>query len=220
MIPLKTVGHPTHRIDAELRVTGAATYTADLKLPGMLYARVLRSPHPHARIKRVDTSRAEALPGVKAILTRDNCDVTWASGDSRNKRYLFNNPARFAGDAVAAIDRHTAEEAIGLIQVDYEVLPFVLDAEEALKDNSPFSRAAIYRLPCAANMCLMCRSAGTWKRASKPPTTSTKITTRRRISTTRNSSFALPWPLGKATSLRFTPPRKALQIAGRTSPKT
>jgi CO/xanthine dehydrogenase Mo-binding subunit len=139
MIPLKTVGHPTHRIDAELRVTGAATYTADLKLPGMLYARVLRSPHPHARIKRVDTSRAEALPGVKAILTRDNCDVTWASGDSRNKRYLFNNPARFAGDAVAAvaaIDRHTAEEAIGLIQVDYEVLPFVLDAEEALKDGA------------------------------------------------------------------------------------
>lgn len=139
MNTLNTVGHPTHRIDAEQRVTGTATYTGDIHLPGMLYARVLRSPHPHARIKRVDTSAAEALPGVKVILTRDNCDVTWASGDSRNKRYLFNNPARFAGDAVAAVaavDRHTAEQAIHLIQVDYETLPFVLDSEEALKDGA------------------------------------------------------------------------------------
>ncbi len=139
MNTLNTVGHPTHRIDAEQRVTGTATYTGDIHLPGMLYARVLRSPHPHARIKRVDTSAAEALPGVKVILTRDNCDVIWASGDSRNKRYLFNNPARFAGDAVAAVaavDRHTAEQAIHLIQVDYETLPFVLDAEEALKDGA------------------------------------------------------------------------------------
>jgi CO/xanthine dehydrogenase Mo-binding subunit len=76
---------------------------------------------------------------VKAILTRDNCDVTWASGDSRNKRYLFNNPARFAGDAiaaVAAIDPYTAEDAIRSIQVEYETLPFVLDPEEALKDGA------------------------------------------------------------------------------------
>jgi CO/xanthine dehydrogenase Mo-binding subunit len=139
LTPLKTVGHDTHRVDAEKRVTGEATYTADLKLPRMLYARVLRSPHPHAKITKVDTSKAEALPGVKAILTRENCDVTWASGDSRNKRYLFNNPARFAGDAVAAVaavDRHTAEDAIRLIDVQYETLPFVLDPEEALKDSA------------------------------------------------------------------------------------
>ena len=139
MNTLNTVGHPTHRIDAEQRVTGTATYTGDMHLPGMLYARVLRSPHPHARIKSVDTSAAEALPGVKAILTRDNCDVIWSSGDSRNKRYLFNNPARYAGDAVAAVaavDRHTAEQAIHLIQVEYETLPFVLDPEEALKDGA------------------------------------------------------------------------------------
>jgi CO/xanthine dehydrogenase Mo-binding subunit len=139
MSPLKSVGHPTARIDAVKRVTGAATYTGDIRLPGMLYARVLRSPHAHARIRRVDVSRALALPGVKAILTRENCDVVWSSGDTRNKRYLFNNPARFAGDAVAAvaaIDRHTAEEAMHLIHVDYEVLPFVLDPEEALKSGA------------------------------------------------------------------------------------
>lgn len=139
LTPLKTVGHPAQRIDAVKRVTGAATYTGDIQLPGMLYARVLRSPHAHARIRRIDTSKAQALPGVKAILTRENCDVVWSSGDTRNKRYLFNNPARFAGDAVAAIaaaDRHIAEEAMRLIEVDYEVLPFVLDPEDALKPGA------------------------------------------------------------------------------------
>jgi xanthine dehydrogenase molybdenum-binding subunit len=139
LTPLKTVGHPAQRIDAVKRVTGAATYTGDIQLPGMLYARVLRSPHAHARIRRIDTSKAQALPGVKAILTRENCDVVWSSGDTRNKRYLFNNPARFAGDAVAAIaatDRHIAEEAMRLIDVEYEVLPFVLDPEDALKPGA------------------------------------------------------------------------------------
>ena len=140
MTSLQTVGHPTSRIDAEKRVTGAATYTGDVRLPGMLYARVLRSPHPHARIRHIDLARAQALPGVKAILTRENCDVIWASGDMRNKRYLFNNPVRFAGDAVAAvaaIDRHTAEQATRLIEVDFETLPFVLDPEDALQPGAP-----------------------------------------------------------------------------------
>jgi len=136
LTPLKTVGHPAQRIDAIKRVTGTATYTGDIQLPGMLYARVLRSPHAHARIRKIDATKAQALAGVKAILTRENCDVVWSSGDTRNKRYLFNNPVRFAGDAVAAIaatDRHIAEEAMRLIEVDYEVLPFVLDPEDALK---------------------------------------------------------------------------------------
>ena len=140
MTSLQTVGHPTSRIDAEKRVTGAATYTGDLRLAGMLYARVLRSPHPHARIRHIGLARAQALPGVKAILTRENCDVIWASGDMRNKRYLFNNPVRFAGDAVAAvaaIDRHTAEQATRLIEVDFETLPFVLDPEDALQPGAP-----------------------------------------------------------------------------------
>ncbi len=139
MNPLKSVGHAAPRIDAVNRVTGTATYTADVQLPGMLYARVLRSPHPHARIRRIDLSRASAFPGVKAIITHENCRVVWSSGDTRNKRYLFNNPARFAGDAVAAIaatNRHVAEEAMRLIFVDYETLPFVLDPEEALRPGA------------------------------------------------------------------------------------
>ena len=140
MNALHSVGHPTPRVDALKRVTGTATYTGDIQLPGMLYARVLRSPHAHARIRGIDLAKALALPGVKAILTHENCDVVWSSGDIRNKRYLFNNPVRFAGDAVAAVaatDRHIAEEALHLIAVDYEVLPFVLDPEEALKPDAP-----------------------------------------------------------------------------------
>ena len=136
---LATLGHATPRIDGVQRVTGAATYTGDLQLPGMLYARVLRSPHPHARIRRIDVSKARARAGVKAILTHENCAIVWSSGDTRNKRYLFNNPVRFAGDAVAAvaaIDRHVAEEAARMIDVEYEPLPFVLDAEEALKPDA------------------------------------------------------------------------------------
>src|SRR5579864_140147 len=72
---LRTVGNPTPRLDAVERTTGRATYTCDVKLPGMLYARVLRSPHPHARITRIDASKALALAGVRAIITHENCAV-------------------------------------------------------------------------------------------------------------------------------------------------
>ena len=151
--PLKTVGHPTPRIDAVERVTGRATYSRDVQLPGMLYASILRSPHPHARIRSIDVSKAKALPGVRAVLTRENCPVVWGAGGisggvqyndeikriTKQRRYAFNNPVRFVGDpvaAVAAVDRHVAEEALHLIAVDYETLDFVLEAEDALKPNA------------------------------------------------------------------------------------
>lgn len=151
---LVTVGQPLPRIDAADRVTGRAGYTGDLRLPGMLYASAVRSPHPHARIRRVDTSRASALPGVRAVITYENAVVWWGAGSiaggaqynddlkasTVQRRYIFNNPVRFVGDpiaAVAAVDRHTAEEAVRLITVEYEPLPFVLDAEEALRPGAP-----------------------------------------------------------------------------------
>jgi CO/xanthine dehydrogenase Mo-binding subunit len=127
-------------MDALLRVTGKAEYTGDIHLPGMLYARVLRSPHPHANIRKIDTSKAAALPGVRAILTRDNCDVTWSGGDTLGQRKLFNNPLRYTGEAVAvvaAVNRHVAEEALLLIAVDYEVLPFVTDVDKAMEPGAP-----------------------------------------------------------------------------------
>ncbi|HLK46912.1 MAG TPA: molybdopterin-dependent oxidoreductase [Bryobacteraceae bacterium] len=152
--PLKTAGHPTPRIDATERVTGKANYTGDVYLPGMLYARVLRSPHPHARIRSIDISKASAMPGVKAVVTHENCQVVWGAGGiagglqyndqvkkiTKQRRYIFNNPLRFVGEpvaAVAATDRHLAEEALAKITVDYEVLPHVLDPEEALTPGAP-----------------------------------------------------------------------------------
>src|SRR3989475_9769899 len=141
--PLKTVGHATPRIDALERVTGKAKYTNDVRLPGMLYARILRSPHPHARIRRIDVSKALAFPGVKTILTHENCEVVWGAGGisggqqynddikkiTKQRRYVFNNPGRFVGEpvaAVAAVKRHAAEEAVRLLHGDYEVPAFGL----------------------------------------------------------------------------------------------
>jgi putative selenate reductase molybdopterin-binding subunit len=152
-IALNVIGQVTPRIDAVERVTGKATYSGDVKLPGMLYARVLRSPHAHAKIRRIDTSPALALPGVKAVITHENCRVVWGAGSvsggqqyneetkkiTLHRRYAFNNPVRFAGEpvaAVAAVDRHVAEEALQLIAVDYETLPFVLDPEAALEPGA------------------------------------------------------------------------------------
>jgi xanthine dehydrogenase molybdenum-binding subunit len=152
---LTIVGVATPRIDAVERASGKATYTGDVSLPGMLYARVLRSPHPHAKIVKIDASKALALAGVKTVLTHENGgDVVWGSGSisggaqyqeevkkiTKHRRHAFNNPVRFVGEpvaAVAAIDRHTAEDALQLIDVTYEPLPFVLDQEEALKPGAP-----------------------------------------------------------------------------------
>jgi CO/xanthine dehydrogenase Mo-binding subunit len=134
------VGKKTPRIDAYERVTGQAQYTGDLQLPGMLYARVLRSSVPHAKIASIDTSKAEKLPGVKAIIHHGNAQVPWSSGGLTHRRYIFNNPVRYVGDpvaAVAATDRHIAEDALKLIEINYEKVPHVLDANEALKPDAP-----------------------------------------------------------------------------------
>src|SRR5438105_12204667 len=115
--PQTYVGTRTIRPDGVDKVTGRARFGADFNLPGQLIGRVLRSPHPHARIVRIDTSKAEALPGVKAIVTHENCKVVWGAGGisggqqyndevkkiTKHRRYAFNNPVRFVGDPVAAV---------------------------------------------------------------------------------------------------------------------
>ena len=152
--PLNIVGNETARVDAVERVTGQAKYTRDWKLPGMLYAKVLRSPHPHARIVSVDTTEAAALPGVRGIITHEDAQIVWGAGSvnggrqyndptkdaTQHRRYIFNNPVRFVGDSVAAVaatDRHIAAQALTLIKVEYEKLPFVLEPEESLADGAP-----------------------------------------------------------------------------------
>jgi CO/xanthine dehydrogenase Mo-binding subunit len=134
---LNIVGHRAPNIDAVERVTGQAKYTGDIELPGMLVARVLRSPHPHARIVSIDTSQAEALQGVKSVVTYKDSPKVQIWG---HRQYVLNDRVRFRGEAVAAVaavDAETAEKALPLISVQYEVLPFVLDPEEAMKPGAP-----------------------------------------------------------------------------------
>ena len=128
---LDYVGRSIPRKDGPDKVTGRATYTVDIKLPGMLVGRILRSPHPHARILNIDTSRAEQLKGVKAVITaKDTIGVK--HGFVETPRYppdqdpLATDRVRFVGEevaAVAATDPYVAEEALNLIRVDYEPLP-------------------------------------------------------------------------------------------------
>lgn len=140
MAPYTIIGQPAPRVEGKDKVTGAAQYTADVTLPGTLWGRVLRSPFPHARIVHMDTSRAQQVPGVYAVLT---------GADVRGIRYgrrLYDVPVlaeervRFIGErvaAVAAVDRDTAEEALLRIDVDYEDLPAVFDPVQALAPDAP-----------------------------------------------------------------------------------
>ena len=133
---LSVVGKPTPRIDGRLKVTGAAEYTADVRLPGMLFARVVRSPHPHARIRAVDTRAAERHPGVKAVHVLEQVRGL-AQSEGKAGRYPV---VRYAGQPIAAVAADTpvaADEAARLLKVDYETLPFVVDLQEAKKPGAP-----------------------------------------------------------------------------------
>jgi CO/xanthine dehydrogenase Mo-binding subunit len=133
---LTIAGRAHPRVEGVEKVTGRARYAYDVRLPGQLYARVLRSPFPHARIRRIDTSRAERLPGVRAVLSSANApEIEWY----RESR-LFDRTLRFQGDEVAAVAADTeevAEDALRLIEVEYEPLPFVVDLEAALRPEAP-----------------------------------------------------------------------------------
>lgn len=136
-------GKPLPRVDGLIKATGKATYTDDLLLPRMLYGKVLRSPYPHARIINIDTSKAEKLLGVKAIITGKDIPrirYGWRDNLPPDKYPLAIDKVRFIGDevaAVAAIDEDTAEEALNLIRVNYEPLPAVFDPIEAMEDGAP-----------------------------------------------------------------------------------
>ncbi|MBC8272412.1 MAG: xanthine dehydrogenase family protein molybdopterin-binding subunit, partial [Gammaproteobacteria bacterium] len=139
----KVVGTRVKRPDGLDKVTGRARYGADMSAPGQLVGLMLRSPHAHARIKKIDASKAEKLAGVKAVITSaDLPDLT--GGNSGLYDTLENCMARdralYDGHAVAgvaAIDRTTAKKALKLIKVTYEKLPHVTDVDEALNDDAP-----------------------------------------------------------------------------------
>ena len=153
----RVIGTTPIRHDGTDKVTGRALYGADIRLSGMLYGAVMRSPHAHARIKSIDTSQAEALPGVRAVVTSADLPdleskIAELGEGSINQRYqscniLARDKVLYFGHpvaAVAAADPHLAEEALALIQVDYDVLPPVLDVNQAMQADAPILLEDLY----------------------------------------------------------------------------
>ncbi|MEW5922275.1 MAG: 4-hydroxybenzoyl-CoA reductase subunit alpha [Bacillota bacterium] len=136
------IGKSVPKIDGRAKVTGQAKYTGDIKLSNMLVGKILTSPHAHARILNIDTSEAERLPGVKAVIThKDVPDLKYGISPARWDENIFCiEKVLFVGDkvaAVAAIDEETVYKALALIKVEYEVLPAVFDPIEALQEGAP-----------------------------------------------------------------------------------
>ena len=144
------VGTRPIRHDGVDKVIGAAKYGADIQLSGMLHGKVLRSPYAHARIKSIDTSEAEALAGVTAVVTSKDfpiiademIDLAETQGNARlmAEHVMAADKALYKGHAVAAVSAtspHIAEQALALIEIDYEVLKPVLSLQEAMKDGAP-----------------------------------------------------------------------------------
>ncbi|MBI3328759.1 MAG: xanthine dehydrogenase family protein molybdopterin-binding subunit, partial [Nitrospinae bacterium] len=134
------VGKPHGRVEGPAKVTGEATYTADVLLPGMIWGKALRSPLPHARIVRIDTSAAERIPGVLAVLTARDLPDLLIGRRVYDMPVLAREHVRFIGEKVAVVaaeDLDVAEEALTRMEVEYEELPAVFDAQEAMKPGAP-----------------------------------------------------------------------------------
>jgi CO/xanthine dehydrogenase Mo-binding subunit len=148
------IGKPLRFKGGESKVTGKANYLDDLELPGMLHAKILRSPHAHAQILSIDASMAQALPGVKAVLTAADCPATKFGLDIADATILARGKVRYAGEEVAGVAAESiaiAERAIDLIKVEYALLPSIMSADEALRedavlihDDKPKNIAAFY----------------------------------------------------------------------------
>jgi CO/xanthine dehydrogenase Mo-binding subunit len=133
------IGKDIDRLEGPDKATGQAQYSSDMKFEGMLYAKILRCPHAHARIKSIDTSEAEKLLGVRAVISHNNCP-DWMTSWYEVRQIAFPLELGFYGQEVAAVAADTieiAKKALNLIKVDYEVLPAVFDPEEALKPGAP-----------------------------------------------------------------------------------
>jgi xanthine dehydrogenase YagR molybdenum-binding subunit len=136
------VGSRQPKVDGYERVSGSAVYPHDVTLPEMLHGAILRCPHPHAKVLSIDTSKAEKMPGVRAVITADTpgTDIPWYSRGGQAQSRLFDSTCRHEGDEVAAVAAETplqAVDAIRAIEVAYEELPFVIDETEALEDDAP-----------------------------------------------------------------------------------
>ena len=139
---MSLVGTNVEMVGGRAKVSGAVSYVADMEFPGQIYAKALRSPYPHAKLLRIDASKAAALPGVRAVVTRDDLaglNPYFGTG-VEDQPVLVIDKVRCVGDIVAAVaadTREIAEEAVTLIEADYEELPAATDLLEAAKPGAP-----------------------------------------------------------------------------------
>lgn len=163
-IQRKFVGQPVTRIDGKALVTGQAQFVSDIRLPGMLYGKILRSPYAHAKILDIDTREAAALPGVVAVLTHRETEKYaghYGQIAIRDEEVLASQKVRFAGDAVAAVIAETeaiAEDALELVNVSYEPLPVVLDPMEGMKPGAPLIHEGVEGVEGNINSCQKVRA--------------------------------------------------------------
>jgi CO/xanthine dehydrogenase Mo-binding subunit len=150
VVSYRIIGQATPRTELAGKVTGEARYTADILLPGTLWAKTLRSPHAHARIIRIDTSRAEKAPGVRAVLTGADVKGILYGRRYRDISVLAQDRVRFMGERVAAVaaeDIRAAQEALELIEVDYQELPAVFDPVAAVQEGAPIIHPDVNSYP-------------------------------------------------------------------------
>jgi CO/xanthine dehydrogenase Mo-binding subunit len=142
MAQFTAIGKSTRRTDGERKVTGAARYTGDLQLPGMLHARLVLSAHPHARITGIDRDAAAKIPGVVGVYTADDLDFKGRDNGSRSRRPLAKSEAVFEGQPIAVVVAESlvaAQDAADLVDVEYDLLPSVADLEAAMQEGSPLA---------------------------------------------------------------------------------
>jgi len=140
MAEYRVIGTPVERVDGPEMLSGQALYGPDVKLPGMLWGKILRSPIPHGKVLRVDGEKAKKHPGVKAVISARDVPTRRYGYAIEDEHIFAIDKVRYVGQpvaAVAAIDEDTAEEALSLIDVEYNELPAVFDAEEAIRDGAP-----------------------------------------------------------------------------------
>jgi carbon-monoxide dehydrogenase large subunit len=140
MAQYQVIGRPIERVDGVAMVSGQAVYGPDVKLLGMLWGKILRSPIAHGKILRVEVEKASRVPGVRAVITAKDVPQRRYNFPIHDETIFAIDKVRYVGDAVAAVaavDEEVAQEALGLIEVDYEEFPAVFDAEEAMREGAP-----------------------------------------------------------------------------------
>jgi CO/xanthine dehydrogenase Mo-binding subunit len=222
----RVLGTTPVRRDGIDKVTGQAKFGDDVHLPDMLHGKVVRSPHPHARIKRIDVSKALAVPGVKAVITGadfpplNQAVVAAGEGGSVSMQDIADNciakhTVFYDGHAVAAVaadSPHVAEEAAALVEVEYEILPFIQDVREAVKDGAVVLHDDFVRTPAACSW-----PPATSSRASRKPTSSSSASSPPPRCTRATSSRTSPPAAGTATTTSRCGPRPRARSRSATS---